>query len=442
MKFIATIFFLFFLAFSAAAQKADEVLATAAGKTFTVSVLDEQVRAAWENRKKTLADERLELFAEQVAGLLLEAEAGARKTTVEELLEAEVAAKIADPSAEQIRAVYEANRERLGDRPLEQVRPQIVAYLRSGPEQKRTESFIAELKAKHKPVFGKDVNAPGLKPTDVLASVGAVRITVKDFEDKNRLALYETEARIFDQVESALRDRIAFELMEMEAAEQKKSAGELYAAEVTNKLKDYSNEEIIELESAFRERLFTKYKVKILIEEPAPVAQAISVDDDPSIGSASAPVTVVMFSDFQCPACAAVHPVLKRVLAGYKDQVRFVVRDFPLESIHENAFLAAQAAAAAAAQGKFFEYAELLYNNQDSLDAASLKEFASRLGLDRKRFDDELDSGKYAEEVRRDKADGISYGVKSTPTVFVNGVRVRRMSAEGFKRAIERALKK
>ena len=149
-----------------------------------------------------------------------------------------------------------------------------------------------------------------------------------------------------------------------------------------------------------------------------------------------------MFSDFQCSACSAVHPILKKAIAEYKDRVRFVVRDFPLESIHENAFKAAQAANAANAQGKFFEYTELLYNNQNSLDTASLKEFASRVGLDRKKFDAELDSGKYAAEVRQDMADGESYGINSTPTVFVNGVKVRQFSAEDFKKAIERALKK
>ena len=129
-------------------------------------------------------------------------------------------------------------------------------------------------------------------------------------------------------------------------------------------------------------------------------------------------------------------------MAQYKEKIRFVVRDFPLETIHANAFQAAQAANAANAQGKFFEYTELLYNNQNSLDNASLKEFAGKLGLDRKKFDADLDSGKYAAEIRKDMADGESYGVRSTPTIFVNGVMVRDFSEEGFKKAIERALKK
>ena len=186
--------------------------------------------------------------------------------------------------------------------------------------------------------------------------------------------------------------------------------------------------------------MFTKYNAKILIKEPDAVAQNISTDDDPAQGDANAPVTIVMFSDFQCSACSAVHPVLIKAIAEYKDKIRFVVRDFPLESIHENAFQAAQAANAANAQGKFFEYTELLYNNQESLDTASLKEFAAQIGLDRKRFDADLDSGKYAAEVRKDMADGESYGITSTPTIFVNGVKVRLFSAEGFKKAIERAL--
>ncbi len=148
-----------------------------------------------------------------------------------------------------------------------------------------------------------------------------------------------------------------------------------------------------------------------------------------------------MFTDFQCPACSATHPVLQKVLAEYGAKIRFVVRDFPLTQLHSNAFIAAQAADAANAQGKFFEYTELLYKNQDSLDIASLKRFAARSGLNQAQFDADLDSGKYADEVKRDMRDGTEYGIEGTPTIYVNGVKVRQLSAKAFRQAIDRALK-
>ena len=269
------------------------------------------------------------------------------------------------------------NQKSFGNKTLEEVRPQIVAFLRREPERKATENFIAALNTKYKPVFGKDVNAPNLKPSDILATVGLKQITVKDFEAANRLALYETEVKIYDLTELALREAVASELLIAESVVQQTSPSAIIAREVTDKLKDYTEAERFALEAALGNRLLTKYNAKILIKEPDAVAQNISTDDDPFQGAENAPVTVVMFSDFQCSACSAVHPVLKRAMAEYKDKIRFVVRDFPLEAIHEDAFLAAQAANAANAQGKFFEYTELLYNNQNSLDTASLKALAS-----------------------------------------------------------------
>lgn len=442
MKSTIVFTFLFIFSLSVFAQKTEEVLATATGKTFTVAALEPETRHAWENRQKLIAERRQELFARQVSEILFEMEAAARKTTVDKLLETEIGAKVADPSDAQVQAVFDANRSAIGNKTLAEVRPQIVAFLRREPEQKAAESFVAALKTKYKPVFPKDVNSPNLKPADILAAVGGKQITVKDFEDKNKVALHEFEMEIFDFVEHRLKDAVASDLLVTEAAELKISPGDLIAREVTDKMRDFSNAERAALEEALQDRLFNKYKVKFLITEPEPFVQNISADDDPAQGNPAAPVTVIMFSDFQCPACAAAHPVLKRVIAEYKDKVRFVVRDFPLMRIHENAFQAAQAAQAANAQGKFFEYVELLYNNQNSLDTASLKEFASRIGLDRKKFDADLDGGKFADEVRKDMADGTNYGVNSTPTIFVNGVKVRHLSAADFRRAIERALKK
>jgi protein-disulfide isomerase len=164
--------------------------------------------------------------------------------------------------------------------------------------------------------------------------------------------------------------------------------------------------------------------------------------DDPQTGIATAPITVVMFTDFQCPACSRTHPVLKQALAAYGDKIRFVVRDFPLENIHENAFQAALAANAAREQGKFFEYVEVLYRNQEALDKASLLKYATEVGLNAKQFELDFTDARAKAEVKKDQADGRSYGIGGTPAIFVNGVKVHRLSADGFRRAVDAALKK
>ena len=132
-------------------------------------------------------------------------------------------------------------------------------------------------------------------------------------------------------------------------------------------------------------------------------------------------------------------PILDEVLKSYGNKVRLVVRDFPL-AMHANALKAAEAANAANAQGKFFEYTALLFKHQDTLDLPSLKKYASEVGLNRARFDAELDGGKYAAEIKHDRDDGDIYGIDSTPAIFVNGVALREMSVDALRALIDRGL--
>ncbi len=133
------------------------------------------------------------------------------------------------------------------------------------------------------------------------------------------------------------------------------------------------------------------------------------------------------------------YPVMEEVLKSYGNRVRFLIRDFPITSLHPNAFRAAEAAGAANAQGKFWEYIDILFKNQNALDADSLKKYASQLGLDRKRFDAEFESGKYDADIRRDIEAGEMYGVEATPTIFINGRLLTELSADGLRAAIEKA---
>jgi len=175
---------------------------------------------------------------------------------------------------------------------------------------------------------------------------------------------------------------------------------------------------------------------------PPVVVENVSVDDDPGWGPEDAPVTIIEFSDFQCPFCSRfftqAYPQIKQ---AYEGKVRFVYRDFPLASIHENAQKAAEAGECADDQGKFWDYHDMMFSNPTALDVTSLKGYASQLGLDSGAFDQCLDSGKYTEEVQKDYQDGISYGVTGTPAFFVNGLLVvGAQPFANFKAIIDAAL--
>ena len=437
-----SIVFLLVLSFNCFAQKTGDVLATANGRNYTAADLPLEARREYENLPKTLAEFRRILLEEQINNMLLEREAAAQKIPLEKLIEREIRAKVPAPTDAQIKAVYDRSRANIGDKTLEEIRPQIVAFLRREPEQQNFAAFVSALKTKYKVALGKDVNAPNLSKTEIWATGAGQQSSAENYEAQNRTALLEAEADVYEHAREAIEDSVFTNLVAAEAKAQNMEASDFIAREITDKQKDFTDDERPRLEAALREKLFAKYNAKFSVKEIEFVAQNISTDDDPAQGKATAPVTVVMFTDFQCPGCAATHPALKRVLAEYGDKVRFVVRDFPLVTIHSNAFDAAVAAGAANAQGKFFEYIEILYKNQTALDAASLKKYAADAGLNVKQFEADLANPKIADEIRKDMEDGKSYGINGTPGVFVNGVKVRHLSPDGFRQAVEKALKK
>ncbi len=156
-------------------------------------------------------------------------------------------------------------------------------------------------------------------------------------------------------------------------------------------------------------------------------------------GNPDAKIYLVEFSDFQCPACKAAKPYADGVAQQYKDKLLFAYRHFPLES-HPFAQKAAQAAEAAAAQGKFWEMYMLLFQNQEKLSDNLFGELAKQLGLDEKKFTDELAAGTYAQTVQNDRSDGLRFGVAGTPTFFLNGKKLELSSFEDIRVSVEKAI--
>ena len=140
-------------------------------------------------------------------------------------------------------------------------------------------------------------------------------------------------------------------------------------------------------------------------------------------GPLNAPLALLEYGDYECPACGKAHPVVKAIQEELGDQVSFAFRNFPLTNIHPHAMHAAEAAEAAGAQGKFWEMHDLLFENQAALDDQSLLSYADYLELDLNRFINDLDSDVYGERVRHDFKAGIRAGVNGTPTFFINGDR-------------------
>ncbi len=145
--------------------------------------------------------------------------------------------------------------------------------------------------------------------------------------------------------------------------------------------------------------------------------------DAPVKGPASAPVTLVAWSDFQCPFCSRAVPTVRQLEDAYKGKLRIAFKQFPLP-FHDKAHLAAEAALAANEQGKFWQMHDKLFANQQALDRASLEKYAQELGLDMGKFKAALDSGKFKDKVDAEDKEGAAFGVTGTPTFFINGTRL------------------
>jgi protein-disulfide isomerase len=160
-------------------------------------------------------------------------------------------------------------------------------------------------------------------------------------------------------------------------------------------------------------------------EAPAvdPVAVEVAVDGAPVRGDRRAPVSVVVFSDFECPYCVKLEATLKSLEAAHPGKVRVAYRHHPLP-MHEHARLASKASIAADRQGRFWQYHDVLITHRDALDRASLERYASEVGLDVARFSRDLDDPKLDERIEADEAQATKLGVKGTPTTFIDGHRI------------------
>ncbi|HMK45341.1 MAG TPA: DsbA family protein [Methanocella sp.] len=140
-------------------------------------------------------------------------------------------------------------------------------------------------------------------------------------------------------------------------------------------------------------------------------------------GSANSPAMLVEYGDYQCPFCGKAYPVVREVQRRLSDRLCFVFRNFPVTQVHPYAMQAAEAAEAAAAQGKFWEMHDLLYEHQQDLGVESLKHYAADLGLNVDRFSRELEGHFHAAKVRDEFMEGVRSGVNGTPAFYINGIR-------------------
>ncbi len=149
---------------------------------------------------------------------------------------------------------------------------------------------------------------------------------------------------------------------------------------------------------------------------------AVPIDNSPTLGPDTAPVTLVEFGEYQCPFCKRFHDqVLPALLKQYDGKLRFVFRSYPVRAIHVYAESAAEAARCARDQQKFWEYQDLLFQDTQRLARTDLLAYAGQVRLDMKQFQDCLESGRHAPDVERDYQAGVTLGVSGTPTFFING---------------------
>lgn len=447
-----------------------EVLSVVNGVKITKQDLSPETRSRVAKLQQQVVEARQRELDLQIDSMLLESEAKKRGVTPSQLVKDEVIAKVPAPTEAEVQAFYEQNKSTIKSE-LKDAKNDIVEYLRYQRQQEQAQKLAERLRAVAQvKVLGKPSFNTGDRKT-VLAIVNDKQITNADIENSLRPLIFNVQEEVYALRKQDLELKVNDTLLTQEAQKKGVTTRGLLDTEVNAKVprvtdaqaqtfydqnKDRISGEFAQVKPqiiqylqeskdqeatlAFAEQLRRAATIQMNLTAPESPVFSIGTDDQPTKGGAKASVTVVAFTDFECPSCARQHPVLDRIVSEFGDRVRLVVRDFPL-SQHANARKAAEAAEAAREQGKYWEYASVLFRNQSALSSDKLRQYASELGLDRARFDASLDSGKFAEKVQRDIVDGRKLGINGTPTLYINGKRVSDNSYESVKSAIESALK-
>jgi protein-disulfide isomerase len=311
-----------------------------------------------------------------------------------------------------------------------------------------------------------------LAPTEVVATVGSRSITLAEVDEralqqstsnfpsvKLAQALYEARRAAIDEI-------VSNALVDAEAKSRGMDRAALIEKEITSKVAPVGDVDVAnwyqanqarvqgatldqvrapirayliqqrteDARDAYVDALKGKTPVRVMLDAPR---IKIAKTNAPSKGPAGAPIELIEFSDFQCPFCLRAHATVEQVLQAYGDRIHFVYRHFPLPS-HPNARPAAEAAACAAEQDKFWPYHDRLFAQPSRLSEADLKQHAVELGLDSAKFNACVDSHKYKDVVDADVKEADEAGVNATPTFFINGRVVSgALPFESFKRIID-----
>ncbi len=287
----------------------------------------------------------------------------------------------------------------------------------------------------------------------VLATIDGDPIRLADLGEavNDRLATlaFEYDTQRFQLLDAGVRDAVRRRLLDAEASQRGTTTEEMLQAEVNSGIQVTAAEvnawheanqgrlqgrPLDALRPAIEQFLFEQEQEAGIVAFTAelaadrdvamtlePVRANIETEGYPALGPGDAPITLVEFSDFECPFCGRFMPTVEQVKEVYAGQVRLVYRQFPLREIHPNAQKAAEASLCAEEQGKFWELHDLMFAEQDALTVEELKGKAERLGMDNEAFAACLDSGRYVDSVQADVRAGQRLGVDGTPALFVNG---------------------
>jgi protein-disulfide isomerase len=273
-------------------------------------------------------------------------------------------------------------------------------------KRQRLEAMIAErLLAKEAATRGTSV--PALLDTEVTAKVGVVtEQEIESFYQANKDRLKGEEVKVREQIRAHLQ-----------------------------------NQRLAAQREAFLQSLRSKAKIVVHLQPPPVLRVQVAVDGAPFKGAAKASVTIVEFSEFQCPFCSRVQATLKQLLERYPGKVKLVYRDFPLDSQHPLARRASEAARCATDQGKFWEYHDTLFSHFPQASPGDLKRYAEQVGLDIMKFEGCLSAGVHKAAVQRDVDEGTRLGVTGTPAFFINGRPLQgAQPIEAFARMIDEEL--